>query len=94
MEEMNPLRCFCCYWLLSITVTTVFLVHPDCGLSVRWEPTKDTEACRDFSPANMKDTWTDPEKHVLQGLVSVSKFSENGSEVKVVSLFHPINVQC
>ncbi|XP_075870757.1 uncharacterized protein LOC142880662 isoform X2 [Nelusetta ayraudi] len=40
----------------------------DCGLSVRWEPTEGTEACCEFSPANIKETWTDPEREVLQEL--------------------------
>lgn len=66
---------FFCHWLLYISKTTVSLVHPDWGLSVRWEPTDDTEACCEFSPANMKDTLTDPEKQVLQELVSILKLS-------------------
>lgn len=64
---------------LCTSLTTVFLAQPDCGLSVRWEPTAGTEACCEFSPANMKDTWTDPERGVLQELVSVMQFSENFS---------------
>lgn len=75
---------------LYISLTTVFLAQPDCGLSVRWEPTKGTEACCEFSPANMKETWTEPQREVLQELVSVMQFSENGLKARVVFSVSPI----
>lgn len=75
---------------LYISLTTVFLAQPDCGLSVRWEPTEGTEACCEFSPANIKETWTDPEREVLQELVSVMQFSENGLKARVVFSVSPI----
>lgn len=61
---------------LYISLTTVFLAHPDCGLSVRWEPTEGIEACCGFSPADMKDTWSEPEREVLRELVSVMQLSK------------------
>ncbi|TDH06723.1 hypothetical protein EPR50_G00116170 [Perca flavescens] len=36
----------------------------DCGLSVSWEPAEDTGRCDEFSPASIKDKWTDPEEEV------------------------------
>ncbi|XP_039674181.1 sentrin-specific protease 7 isoform X2 [Perca fluviatilis] len=36
----------------------------DCGLSVSWEPAEDTGRCDEFSPASIKDNWTDPEEEV------------------------------
>ncbi|XP_070770637.1 sentrin-specific protease 7 [Enoplosus armatus] len=40
----------------------------DCGLSVCWEPAEDTGSCDEFSPASIKDGWTDPEKEVEHSL--------------------------
>nr|XP_046260206.1 sentrin-specific protease 7 isoform X2 [Scatophagus argus] len=40
----------------------------DCGLSVSWEPTEDRGGCDEFSPASIKDRWTDPEKEVQHSL--------------------------
>ncbi|XP_008279807.1 sentrin-specific protease 7 isoform X2 [Stegastes partitus] len=40
----------------------------DCGLSVSWEPTENKDGCDDFSPASVKDRWTDSEKDVQQNL--------------------------
>lgn len=51
-------------------MTTVSLAHTDCGLSVSWEPAEDTGGCEEFSPASIKERWTDPEKDVLHSLVS------------------------
>ncbi|XP_069010300.1 uncharacterized protein [Embiotoca jacksoni] len=56
----------------------------DCGLSVSWEPSEDTESCDEFSPPSIKDTWTDPEKDVQHSLkrkrkVSVSQCNGTGS---------------
>ncbi|KAM3607019.1 uncharacterized protein V6R79_000719 [Siganus canaliculatus] len=36
----------------------------DCGLSVSWEPAEETGGCDEFSPAGIKENWTDPEKEV------------------------------
>ncbi|KAM7407139.1 hypothetical protein PAMA_003056 [Pampus argenteus] len=38
----------------------------DCGLSVSWEPAEDT--CEGFSPASIKDRWTDPGNEEQQSL--------------------------
>lgn len=76
-----------CY--LYISITALFLAHPDCGLSVRWEPPKDTGACREFSPAGVKETWTDPGTEVLQGLVSRMQLSENDLKVGVELILSP-----
>lgn len=51
-------------------MTTVSLAHTDCGFSVSWEPAEDTGSCDEFSPASIKERWTDPEKDVLNSLVS------------------------
>ncbi|XP_042350713.1 sentrin-specific protease 7 [Plectropomus leopardus] len=40
----------------------------DCGLSVSWKPAKDTGSGDEFSPANIKDGWTDPDKEVQHSL--------------------------
>ncbi|XP_042282801.1 sentrin-specific protease 7 isoform X2 [Thunnus maccoyii] len=40
----------------------------DCGLSVSWEPAEDTGSCDEFSPASIKDRWTDPGNEVQQSL--------------------------
>lgn len=69
-------------------MTTVFLAHTDCGFSMRWEPSKDTEECPEFSPASMRETWTDPEKEVLEGFVSVIQVTENSLEHRGVDFIH------
>ncbi|XP_040004649.1 sentrin-specific protease 7 isoform X2 [Xiphias gladius] len=40
----------------------------DCGLSVSWEPAENTGRCDEFSPASIKDRWTDPEKEEQHSL--------------------------
>uniref|UniRef100_A0A3Q1G4V6 Si:dkey-100n23.3 n=1 Tax=Acanthochromis polyacanthus TaxID=80966 RepID=A0A3Q1G4V6_9TELE len=49
----------------------------DCGLSVSWEPTENTAGCEDFSPAGIKDGWTDSEKDEQQNLKRKRKDSQS-----------------
>ncbi|XP_049904227.1 sentrin-specific protease 7 isoform X1 [Epinephelus moara] len=50
----------------------------DCGLSVSWEHAKDTGTCNEFSPASIKDGWTDPDKDVQHSLKR--KMKDTGSQ--------------
>ncbi|XP_073329720.1 uncharacterized protein [Pagrus major] len=40
----------------------------DCGLSVSWDPAGDSGGCDEFSPARIKDRWTDSEKELQHSL--------------------------
>ena len=54
----------------------------DCGLSVSWEPAEDTGSCDEFSPANIKDKWTDTENEVQQSLVSTVQGHKLGFKIQ------------
>ncbi|XP_030284561.1 uncharacterized protein LOC115588248 isoform X4 [Sparus aurata] len=51
----------------------------DCGLSVRWDPAEDSGGCDEFSPARIKDRWTDSEKE-LQHSLQKRKRKDTGSQ--------------
>ena len=51
-------------------LTSASLPYTDCGLSVRWDPAEDSGGCDEFSPACIKDRWTDSEKELQHSLVS------------------------
>ena len=54
----------------------------DCGLSVSWEPAEDTGSCDEFSPASIKDRWTDPGNEVQQSLVGTAQGHRLGFKIQ------------
>ncbi|XP_073329719.1 uncharacterized protein [Pagrus major] len=49
----------------------------DCGLSVSWDPAGDSGGCDEFSPARIKDRWTDSEKELQHSLKRKRKDTES-----------------